>query len=281
MEEIMKKLKYLSLTVSAFLLMAAGIATTEAKTFNMNDIDEAAKVVIGGETVYDNVYIVGTHMFTNVITLDDIMTGARTLQPGAENIIFYRANDKTWSNALGGGALVVPDTFEIKVSNRVSVEDAVLAANLEKLILEAKALVTSEYTPSSFAAVTDALKLAQDTDDLKKTKLDAITLAMSNLSLANIDALNKLVAECDALVKADYTLDTYNAFKAAYDSIKTMKETTFNDVKAKLDIITSLKSKLVKSALNKDNLKSVIDAEYTGGNQSGNLILTEAEYVST
>ncbi|MEG2447670.1 MAG: hypothetical protein RSB45_01265 [Bacilli bacterium] len=274
----MKKLKYLSMTVAALCIALVGTVTVEAKTFDHADIDAASSEVIGGETVYNNIYIIGNHIFIKSLTVDNIMTAAKTIPDGEPNIIYFRSTTKEWSNSVTGTPITsAPKSFEIKFQDEVSVDDPVLAENLKAKEDEVKTLTPTHYT--DFSAVTKAMGLKADTDDLRTAKLLALTEAVSNLVFANQANLTIIEEEVRSLVKADYTVASFNEFMKSYAEVAKMPATTYKEIETKLTLIEALKNGLAKITLVKTDLTAEINAEFSDGATRKTYKLTENQYV--
>ena len=110
-----------SLFVSMFFISNNNVL---AKSMDLDKIKELSRHEVNGETKYDNVYIVGSHIFINLITLEDIMTGARSIPDGEPNFIYRRSNSGVWTNAVKNETISeedLPESFEVKKLDRLSV----------------------------------------------------------------------------------------------------------------------------------------------------------------
>ncbi|MEG0995061.1 MAG: hypothetical protein RSE91_03760, partial [Bacilli bacterium] len=112
------------MAISALSLVSIGTLSVDAKLLTATDLDDISKDIINGEVVYNNIYIIGNHLFTNFIYLNDIMTASRTIVAGEPNAIYRRDTSKSWMNSLTGKPLAdVPANFEVKMADRKELAD--------------------------------------------------------------------------------------------------------------------------------------------------------------
>jgi len=249
----MKKNRIVPLSAIGLSALIFGLPVVDAKTYTQTDVKEFAKFELEGEVNYDNVYIVGRHMFKNKLGVNDIMTGSRTLEKEEANVIYLRDTEGNWSNAVTGEEVTLPENFEIQVADYVSVEDAELKAKLDALKETINAKVAKEYTEATWSAVEEALAMVENTDSTRQAKLDALTAADNNLVYANLEDLTALLEEVNAKVAEEYT----EASWAALQTAKKLDATTYEEIADKIEAINTAKYALVYANLG--NLTSLLE----------------------
>ncbi len=194
-------------------------------------VEPKAKLGVGGATITD---VVWTTSDPSVATVEN---GTVTFVNGGTAVITVYTKD---------GGHSAQCTVTVTVS-----KDALL-----KAITDAKAIDLSNRTEASAAALTKAIADAEAVYNNASAKTEDINNAIAALNAAtgaleylggNYDRVNAAVAEFNKLDSTKYTEESYNAVKAAVDSVDyTLNITQQSEIDAMADRITEALGKLQK-----------------------------------
>lgn len=194
-------------------------------------VEPKAKLGVGGATITD---VVWTTSDPSVATVEN---GTVTFVNGGTAVITAYTKD---------GGHSAQCTVTVTVS-----KDALL-----KAITDAKAIDLSNRTEASAAALTKAIADAEAVYNNASAKTEDINNAIAALNAAtgaleylggNYDRVNAAVAEFNKLDSTKYTEESYNAVKAAVDSVDyTLNITQQSEIDAMADRITEALGKLQK-----------------------------------
>lgn len=147
-------------------------------------------------------------------------------------------------------------------------------AELQALVVQAKAYKENEYSTSSYTTLKNAIKNAESTLDIKKVTADQIVKATNQLQNAindlgvDVSVLNHELSKAKALNENTYTPSSYKVLQDIVDEteaflLDTHKQFEIDEQTSKLN---SAVSQLVKRADKKDLEKAITDAKakYTG-----------------
>ncbi len=194
-------------------------------------VEPKAKLGVGGATITD---VVWTTSDPSVATVEN---GTVTFVNGGTAVITVYTKD---------GGHSAQCTVTVTVS-----KDALL-----KAITDAKSIDLSNRTEASAAALTKAIADAEAVYNNASAKTEDINNAIAALNAAtgaleylggNYDRVNAAVAEFNKLDSTKYTEESYNAVKAAVDSVDyTLNITQQSEIDAMADRITEALGKLQK-----------------------------------
>ena len=194
-------------------------------------VEPKAKLGVGGATITD---VVWTTSDPSVATVEN---GTVTFVNGGTAVITVYTKD---------GGHSAQCTVTVTVSKNA----------LLKAITDAKAIDLSNRTEASAAALTKAIADAEAVYNNASAKTEDINNAIAALNAAtgaleylggNYDRVNAAVAEFNKLDSTKYTEESYNAVKAAVDSVDyTLNITQQSEIDAMADRITEALGKLQK-----------------------------------
>lgn len=147
-------------------------------------------------------------------------------------------------------------------------------AELQALVVQAKAYKENEFSTSSYTTLKNAIKNAESTLDIEKVTADQITKATNQLQNAindlgvDVSVLNSELSKAKELIENTYTPSSYKVLKDIMDEteaflLNSHKQFEIDEQTSKLN---SAVSQLVKRADKKDLEKAITDAKakYTG-----------------
>lgn len=147
-------------------------------------------------------------------------------------------------------------------------------AELQALVVQAKAYKENEFSTSSYTTLKNAIKNAESTLDIKKVTADQITKATNQLQNAindlgvDVSVLNHELSKAKELIENTYTPSSYKVLKDIMDETETFLLDTHKqfEIDEQTSKLTSAVSQLVKRADKKDLEKAITDAKakYTG-----------------
>ncbi|WP_392887320.1 Ig-like domain-containing protein [Eubacterium limosum] len=167
---------------------------------------------------------------------------------------------------------VTSEATKVITANKTVLTAAISAEIGEDRQNPAYSLKESDYkenTWSSYtAAVNTAIRVETDalaTTDQVNSALKGIDTAKTQLIFAGTDKLDEMKRTADAKLETAYTAASWQAFQSAYETAKTLPETTQEEVVAKTEAISSAMGKLAsKTSVTAVNLTIEKDQPVVG-----------------
>ena len=193
----------------------------------------------------------GKELDPYAITVDDsdpYFLNAKTVLRNADNKVIATGAKPVWEALNDGDKVEVTIKDDVMTIKRLAKADELdLVADLKEAKEDAEALTESDYTEESWAALEEALELAEKTDAEKTAKIGAIKEAMEALEFAGQEDLDEAKAEAEAIKSEDYTVESYALFQAKLTIAEKMPEKTNAEVVAKTEAINEAIEVLVEA----------------------------------
>lgn len=127
-----KKVSKVLLVPLAMLCM--GLPNVNAKEFTISEINEMSKF---DENAYDTIYVFGSHVYFNKITMANLVAAANTLNGKTDAILYYKDGSNTWKNAVTNEQVDVSNvTFDISMITKETTDDTITGNEEDPLFVK-------------------------------------------------------------------------------------------------------------------------------------------------